>query len=372
MNRKKEVLSHKNNTIEFLRLIFSMCIVLFHGTESWPFPVLFGKIALFRNGAVAVEFFFLVSGFLLAKKADRRIFSDKNQPAKIGTETVRIISKKLLYIFPYHLYAYVVSFLLIIFIQHLTVRQALRLFIDSLPNLFLLDMTGIRYTMVNGFEWYISAMLISIFLIYPFLLYDFDLTTKVIAPLFSILILGWISHSYGTTASVTVWTGLVYKGVLRGVAVMLLGCMAYALQQKICKLHFTRIGIVMLTILEWSFYFLTVLYICTNESDSYYIYIAILLAISVAITFSEKSLSFNLFKMDLQILGKISLALWLNQWHTKLFVEYFMTSLTETWRLILYVPLTIINGIICLIVVDFFKKRVRPEWVLEIDKDNIK
>ena len=372
MNKKTETTSPKNGKIEFLRFLFSICIVLHHGTLSWPLPTVFGKISLFKNGAVSTEFFFLVSVFLLAKKADKRITSHHDERTYAGAETLHVISKKYFYIFPYHIYAYICSFFVTMYANHLTIRQLVRMFIDSLPNLFLLDMTGIPYTIVNGYEWYISAMFIAIFLIYPLLRINFDLTINVIAPLASVMILGWISYSYGTIASVVVWTGLVYKGVLRGLSVMLLGCVAYALYQKINALNFTKRGISLLTFLEWGIYFLTVLFICTNESELYYIYFAILLAIAIAITFSGKTQLFRISERVCWFLGKLSLPLYLNQWYSKMIVEQYMTSLPEPWRIWIYLILAFINAVICMYIVDFLKKKFTSGWFFVAAEDGIK
>ena len=49
MMRSKE----KNIQIEFLRIFFSIVIILYH----------FGQITTLRQGYIAVEFFFLLSGF---------------------------------------------------------------------------------------------------------------------------------------------------------------------------------------------------------------------------------------------------------------------------------------------------------------------
>lgn len=66
-------MKQRNATIELMRFLFASSIILFHiaGTLWDRKLILFSgeefKLTLFRNGYIGVEFFFLVSGFLMAK-----------------------------------------------------------------------------------------------------------------------------------------------------------------------------------------------------------------------------------------------------------------------------------------------------------------
>lgn len=75
------VYSKKNGTIELLRFIFCMDILLFH-IEKYIFgePSLKNGIhvAFFPHGAIGVEFFFLLSGCLMAKSIFEIKSRDKN------------------------------------------------------------------------------------------------------------------------------------------------------------------------------------------------------------------------------------------------------------------------------------------------------
>ena len=57
--------SKKNGAIDFWKFAFSIMIVLFH---SYYFANNEDG-AIFREGRIAVEFFFIVSGFFMAKSA---------------------------------------------------------------------------------------------------------------------------------------------------------------------------------------------------------------------------------------------------------------------------------------------------------------
>lgn len=83
--------SERNYWIDVLKIFFTIEIVLFHASmmfrdENIPFSV---------NGAIGVEFFFLVSGWLLFYAADRK----KNDCDKsIGLSTRGYVLKRYLHL----------------------------------------------------------------------------------------------------------------------------------------------------------------------------------------------------------------------------------------------------------------------------------
>ena len=86
-------MKQRNATIELMRFLFASSIIFFHiaGTLWDRKLILFSgeefKLTLFRNGYIGVEFFFLVSGFLMAKSIYRRQSQaciGKLQPEPVG------------------------------------------------------------------------------------------------------------------------------------------------------------------------------------------------------------------------------------------------------------------------------------------------
>lgn len=76
------ITTKKNGKIEFYRFIFCIAILLFHmqkyllGEASLTNGIHF---ALFPHGAMGVEFFFLLSGFLMAKSVYKSIPPPRTQ-----------------------------------------------------------------------------------------------------------------------------------------------------------------------------------------------------------------------------------------------------------------------------------------------------
>lgn len=68
--------TNKNNTIEFLRFAFCIAILVFHiGKYLFGEPELGHGIhlALFPHGSLGVEFFFILSGLLMAASIKKEI-----------------------------------------------------------------------------------------------------------------------------------------------------------------------------------------------------------------------------------------------------------------------------------------------------------
>ena len=78
--------------IEFFRAVFCLIIMIRHG------EYLVGTTKIpFSGGAFAVEFFFLVSGYLMMANIARR----QNEPTQhLGGETLRFVGKKMATFYP--------------------------------------------------------------------------------------------------------------------------------------------------------------------------------------------------------------------------------------------------------------------------------
>lgn len=101
----------KNGTIELMRFIFTSCILFFHisgmlwNRKKVIMPLTSFDIMFFRNGAIRVEFFFIVSGYLLAaacfkKNSNGMSTAAGSLPVETGREIVRRGWKMWPYYFP--------------------------------------------------------------------------------------------------------------------------------------------------------------------------------------------------------------------------------------------------------------------------------
>lgn len=165
--------------------MFCIMIVIFHVTERVP-----EEGSLMKHGRIGVEFFFLVSGYLMAKKA----LNTKEENLSIGQETVQYIWKKIKSFFPYIVVAFIFSFLVNNYYKPYTKSQI----VNSIWNLFLVDMSGVKTTFVIEQTWYISAMLMSMLILYPLIRKYKKNFTHIIAPIIVLFVGGWLAHKTGT------------------------------------------------------------------------------------------------------------------------------------------------------------------------------
>ena len=67
----------RNNLVELARFLFSILVVGYHIQMTFSGD----SIDFFENGAVAVEFFFLISGYFLARSVEKISTKEKYNPS---------------------------------------------------------------------------------------------------------------------------------------------------------------------------------------------------------------------------------------------------------------------------------------------------
>ena len=93
----------RNGEIDLLRFIFSSMIVIHHYNASFNFNIL-------ENGYIAVEFFFLLSGYLMAQSAYKITSKkDKLESSEIADSTWSFIIKKVKAFYPYYAFAVILQ-----------------------------------------------------------------------------------------------------------------------------------------------------------------------------------------------------------------------------------------------------------------------
>lgn len=148
----------RNSELDFWKFIAAMTIVCFH--SKW----LFGRFLVVPSGYLAVEFFFYVSGSFFAQSIfkDTRPFSVR----RIFREDLSFIGRKI----RVFLKCYVLGFFLSLFFQTLYQHGIPFRGKNILGVLF--DFCGFRSLGLPFYDvfpvgWYLSSMLIALFLLYP-------------------------------------------------------------------------------------------------------------------------------------------------------------------------------------------------------------
>lgn len=316
MAEKKK--ARRNGKIELYRFIFSMYVLFFHMGKYLLPPQKFtggAEPGFFRHGAMGVEFFFLVSGWLMAASVSKKLAAKaEGEKPFVPKEGLDFLKRKYLSLMPQHIPAFVIAFTVYVYIRELRPAAMIKAFVDSIPNLFLIQMSGANFTNPNHLEWYISAMLIAMALLYPILTKYYDAFAKYIAPLAALLICGYLIYTDKKLTGVTTWTGICFKAVLRAVAEVSLGFASFELSSYLGKKQFTNTQKLLLTLIEFGCLAGVSLYVISLLPTKYELYCLVLLFIMVTLAFSGVTCGTEAFSNGFFcFLGKLSLPIYLSQ-----------------------------------------------------------
>ncbi len=313
----------KNGKIELLRFIFCITIILFHCSRTFGFHhlnVAGVSIPLLRRGYYGVEFFFIVSGFLMTRSIHEKRKSIKlgiEKPIELGRTTVRYMLKKYIGIFSYHVFPFIALMALKIVVKDIYdggAKDVAQYIFNSVPEFFFLQKFGFTNTNVDVIEWYISAMLIAMLILYPIISKFYYIYTRAVGPIVSLWILGVLQHNYDTFADQDRWLGIGYACVFRAIAEISLGACAFELCRTISHRYFSRRDRVIFTIVEAAGFCLTIFYSLSSYTSKYETHVLIFMTLSIVFAFSGQTLGKGAFQNGFVMwLGKISMPMYLCQ-----------------------------------------------------------
>lgn len=295
----------RNGAIDLWKFVFSVVIVTFHTFlffgDFTPSP--------FRGGNIAVEFFFLVSGFLMAQSASKI----KESNLSVGKHTGIFLSRKIKGLFPELLIAWIIGFI----VEHLkssdlSVARLVKDFLTGMWELFFLNMSGLIDFRANTVTWYISAMLLSMLILFPLLIKYKDTFIYVIAPCISIFLMGYLCKEFSSLASPGKWTGFMLRGMIRAFAEIALGCILWAVCQKIKQYSYTTFMRSIISIVELSGYAFTLLWMWDHKTSRMDFALLVVFSISITLTFSHTGIIADIFDNKFcYTLGKLSFPLYI-------------------------------------------------------------
>ena len=303
-------MNHKmrNGNIELLRFMFCMCVVLYH---AWVGP----------GGYIGVEFFFMVTGFFLAKKVDIQREKDKVTPHT--EDLLRDGWKEILHryrcVFPYFLVSTIIGMFVSSYAYEWNVQNQILPIIKLLPyDFLLLQNYGFQSPSIIGVVWYLTAMILAVWLIYP-VMRRFYMAFMYAAPFVSVFLMGIIIVNCGTMAApCTVLFGWANTGFMRAISAITLGAFVYFLAEKIRKIPLKRSEKMLATILELAGYVWVIDFVFTwkDESVCYDGIAVFMIAASFLLTTSQQSLLWGKFDNTFCIfLGKITVPIFLSHFY---------------------------------------------------------
>lgn len=231
----------KNNSINFWRVIFTFSVVLYHFSQSYP--KLNETFHCKLGWRLAVEFFFVVSGFLLAYKCEK---SDMDE--------VQFLKHRFIRLFPDFLLMTAICTAFNIYRFHMGLTSALDYILNLGDDVFMLHGAAINFVNVNGATWYLSSMVICSYFIYYFYRKYKQSFSRIAAPLICLVIYSYLNHKlgnlYGITDTFTDVLGIAYS-LLRGLAGISAGVISYEIYKILKGYEFTKAGKFLCGIIEF-------------------------------------------------------------------------------------------------------------------------
>ena len=311
----------RNGKLEIYRFLFAMYVLLFHyekyfmGEPSLKNGIF---VALCPHGSIGVEFFFLLSGFFMAKSIYN--LREKQSPAMRNTvnplDGLAFMWKKYIAIFPQHVVAFILCFIAYVWYNGFAFPTMLLKLVDSIPNFFLIQMSGMNFTNPNHVEWYLSCMLLAMFILYPFCKKYYHMLYKYITPILTIMVVGYCVQTTGALTGVATWVGVTYKSMIRAVIELLLGGTTYELSKWIkerAEEHPNHMKICC-TVIEIASLLCVSVFVFITAPKKYEAYALFLLFVLIAVAGSGVSFSPKVFHTKICLfLGQISLPIYLSQ-----------------------------------------------------------
>lgn len=308
----------RNTKIDLLKFIFSVVIVLYHGRHVTNNGL---EVDIICGGYLAVDFFFLVSGYYFALSAiNRQANALQTEASGVGTETIAFMKKKICILMPNYLVAWVIALFVKNAFDSKFPPDALVDKFDSIWEVLFLREFGIGSSyFVNGAAWYISAMLIVMFVLYPLILKNADFFLKIFAPIASLFLLGIMFQSFTTLSAPGYWFGgFVFKGIIRGMCEILLGCVIFVLADYFKGIIFKKQIRIILTFVEIVLYAGMIYCIIDYTSSRMDFVWLLLMAICLLFTFSEWPVT-----AKCMIEGTIyNICVWLGEFSLSLFLGH--------------------------------------------------
>ncbi len=232
-----EVKKIRNGYIDIIKFLFAIIITEFHLNTG-----------LFPGGRIAVEGFFIISGFFMMQNINRNKYPED----ALGVSTVRFVVGKFKTLFPYLLPAVLLAFGIDSYIYQRPLAEAIKqaplLFFDIVP----LCEAGFQGIYVVGISWYLAAMFLALAILYPLCKKFGSNFVLTVCPTACLLIYGTLSHFYGNMAIGMKWLdiSLIGSGLLRGLAGCAAGCILSEICRALSKRQVNTKGRILFTLLE--------------------------------------------------------------------------------------------------------------------------
>lgn len=226
----------------------------------------------------------------------------------------------------------------------------------------LLKSTGAIKTLFDPPMWYLSAMVLSMAILYPLTLRYKDFFRRIVSPLIALFLLGYLYQKYGHFRSPDVQDGMFLKGTIRGFSEIAFRIFCYEIGKLISKYQFSTLSKLLFTIIEYGSLIGIMMYSNTESCWDMDVPSVLLFGISIIIICGNLSL-LSPFWNKLKImpsLGKFSMMVYINHIYWVWLLDIINLNLSYKKMLIVYISLSVLSSGVCWLATDlisaFFRK----------------
>jgi len=211
-----EISKTRNSSIDLLKIIFVLGIALCHFSAH-------NSADLLPGGYIFIEGFFMITGYFMMKSVNR------SEETDLGKDTLNFIRHKYLSFAPVLLASAIILTVVTIFLYHPTVKGIIANLVTLTSEIVPLQMAGIKGNATTAVAWSLSAMMLTLFILYPVARRTGTKFTRIICPILAVFIYGIICVRKGNlnTINNNLFVIPIQSGFFRGVAGICTGCMLY-------------------------------------------------------------------------------------------------------------------------------------------------
>lgn len=327
--------------ISLYKFLFSIMIIVFHVGNVLDY----NKFKFnFGSGSIAVDFFFVVSGFFFCRKYVN--YKVKNS---VGEDSFNYFINRTNRFIKYIIILLIIAIPFSIF--------CLKFNFTSLINAFYKLLYIPHHTKCSseifGITWYIVAMILAESMLFPFLIKYKKEFVYIISPIIIILLGSYLLIRYGHFATPWKMGTILYKGILRGIFEINIGMYLYLISEKISNVKFTKLSKILLLLFEIAGYLsIFVLVNLNNAHRRFDVLMLIIISICILISTNKNMYLYNFCNNKLfYFLEKLSLPMYIYQWLIIEIMVFVLTKFNIHLSYLCFSGITIIISIIFGIVV---------------------
>lgn len=190
-----------NCVIDYLKVVYAFLIITVH------YQSVYSMEGYFKRGAIGVEFFYILLGFAMAAKSTQIEYTD------LADETLKYLKERAARILYPYVMCWTISFLCYNILNQSTLHEWGTSLLLGIPELLLLHSTGMQMMCFLKQTWFISALFMTLIIVYPLLLKFKKTYIYIVSPFLSAMILGYIRKKHGYILwDVDAMMGFVTKG----------------------------------------------------------------------------------------------------------------------------------------------------------------